>query len=236
MLPPHWKRSDAPGRRDVLRLGGAAMLGLLLGPRRALASVPAARSLSFYCLHTGEAGTIEYYAGGRYQTDALQEINHLLRDHYTDEIKEIDPDLLDLLFVLREGMSSSAAFHVFSGYRSPETNAWKREHDANVALHSFHIQGQAVDVLLPGRDVRQLGRAALALGGGGVGLYHHPGFVHLDTGPVRTWTTARAVRSGPTPHHKRSRSHHQTHRKHPNTHHPQPTRSVKAPTKPRRRG
>jgi uncharacterized protein YcbK (DUF882 family) len=212
MLPPHSRRFDAPGRRDLLRLGGAAMLGLLLGPRRARAVADRGRSLSFYCLHTGEAGTVEYFAGGRYQPDGLRQIDHLLRDHYTDEVRSIDPELLDLLFVLHEGMSSRAAFHVVSGYRSPETNAWKREQGAAVARHSFHIQGQAIDVFLPGRDLRQLGRAALALGGGGVGLYQHPGFVHLDTGPVRTWGSTRPV---PAAHHKRQHHH--------------PARSAKAP-------
>ena len=38
-----------------------------------------------------------------------------------------------------------------------------------------------------GRSLAALHRAALALKAGGVGYYPSPGFVHLDSGPVRHW-------------------------------------------------
>jgi hypothetical protein len=51
----------------------------------------------------------------------------------------------------------------------------------------MHIQGRAVDIRIPGDGLESLHRAALALRAGGVGYYPRSNFVHVDTGPVRTW-------------------------------------------------
>jgi uncharacterized protein YcbK (DUF882 family) len=56
-----------------------------------------------------------------------------------------------------------------------------------VAKHSYHTLGQAVDVRIPGVQLAHLRKAALNLKVGGVGYYPHDNFVHLDTGPVRSW-------------------------------------------------
>jgi uncharacterized protein YcbK (DUF882 family) len=174
-------------RREILGLGARAALGLWLMPRLGRAAVPSDRALSFHCLHTGEALTVEYCAGGCYLPDGLGAIDRLLRDHRTGDVTRIDPALLDVLFTLHRRVASRAPFQVISGYRSPATNAMLRRTGHDVAEHSFHTRGQAVDVYLPDRALRQLGRAALGLGAGGVGYYPRPGFVHLDTGPVRRW-------------------------------------------------
>jgi uncharacterized protein YcbK (DUF882 family) len=79
------------------------------------------------------------------------------------------------------------SFHVLSAYRSPETNAWLRLSRSGVAEHSLHIEGKAVDVRFSGRDLQMVRRLATDLQWGGVGYYSRSGFVHLDTGPVRTW-------------------------------------------------
>jgi len=56
-----------------------------------------------------------------------------------------------------------------------------------VAQHSLHIEGWAIDIRVPGRDLAVLRRAALALEAGGVGYYPRSDFVHVDVGRVRTW-------------------------------------------------
>ncbi|MCC7273877.1 MAG: DUF882 domain-containing protein, partial [Alphaproteobacteria bacterium] len=56
-----------------------------------------------------------------------------------------------------------------------------------VARHSYHVRGQAIDVVLPDREVRAVGDAAVRLHRGGVGIYARSSFLHLDVGPERTW-------------------------------------------------
>jgi uncharacterized protein YcbK (DUF882 family) len=79
------------------------------------------------------------------------------------------------------------SFHVLSAYRSPATNAMLRTYYSGVAEHSMHIEGKAVDVRFLGRDLQMVRRLALDLQWGGVGYYPGSSFVHLDTGPVRSW-------------------------------------------------
>ena len=45
----------------------------------------------------------------------------------------------------------------------------------------------AIDVNLPGRDLRALQKAAVGLKRGGVGYYGKSQFIHVDTGRVRYW-------------------------------------------------
>jgi uncharacterized protein YcbK (DUF882 family) len=174
-------------RRDVLRWGAFALGAACIPTPARAARSRAVRSVSLYSVHTGEALRADYCIDGAYQDDVLREVSWLLRDHRTDEVHPIDPEVLDLLASVRAAVASSAPFHVVCGYRSPETNALRHlESPRSVAVDSFHLYGRAVDVYLPQRDLRQLRRAALALDAGGVGYY--PGsFVHLDNGPPRHW-------------------------------------------------
>ena len=151
------------------------------------AGSPESRALSLFCVHTGEQLKIDYYVDGRYEPDALAAIDHLLRDYHNDEICQFDPRVLNQLYDLRRALGSSEPFHVFSGYRSPETNESYRRLSGRVAEHSYHMTGQAIDIQLPGRDVRQLRNVAVAMRAGGVGYYPQDGFLHLDSGPVRRW-------------------------------------------------
>ncbi|MBK8176523.1 MAG: DUF882 domain-containing protein [Rhodospirillales bacterium] len=145
------------------------------------------RALSFRHRHTDETLNTVYYANGRYLPQALDEVNWLLRDFRTSEIKPIDPQLLDLLYAVRQRLESNESFDVFSGYRSPETNALLRREGWGVARNSLHMQGMAIDIGLPGMETRHIANCALSLQRGGVGIYRRYNFVHLDTGRVRTW-------------------------------------------------
>ena len=88
---------------------------------------------------------------------------------------------------MRGSLDSTEAFNIYSGYRSPETNAAYRRMRGGVAEHSYHVRGKAIDLNLPGRDLRQVRMAALSLESGGVGYYPRSNFVHLDTGSIRNW-------------------------------------------------
>ena len=84
-------------------------------------------------------------------------------------------------------MEHAGPFEIISGYRSPASNNELRNQSRGVAKRSFHLTGQAVDIRLPGVQLAQLRRAAIAQRAGGVGFYPSSGFVHVDTGPFRTW-------------------------------------------------
>jgi uncharacterized protein YcbK (DUF882 family) len=177
-------------RRRFLQWGALGALSALM-PVRGLAairdSLTPERPLSFYNTHTGENLHVVYWVRGKYLPAALAEINHILRDHRTGEIKAIDTRLLDLVYALKERFEDREPFHVISGYRSPKTNALLRANGRGVAENSLHLQGKAVDIRLPGCDLALLRREAIRLRGGGVGYYPGPGFIHIDVGRVRCW-------------------------------------------------
>jgi len=143
--------------------------------------------LWLYNTHTGESVKAVYWAQGEYVPDALAEIDFVLRDFRSGDVKPIAPRLLDLAAELRRALGSNEPIHVISGYRSPATNAMLAAHSGGVATHSLHLLGEALDLRLPGRDLRDVRRAALALHAGGVGYYPRSDFVHIDIGRVRTW-------------------------------------------------
>jgi uncharacterized protein YcbK (DUF882 family) len=172
-------------RRFAAALAGAVPLSTL--PRWARAANPTPRALRFEHLHTGERLSVEYFSGGAYVPDALAAVNHLLRDFRTEDVGEIDPQLLDLLYRLTSLTETHRPFEIISGYRSPATNTMLRQRSSGVASGSLHLKGQAIDIRLGDVQLAALRKAALALEAGGVGYYPASNFVHVDTGRVRTW-------------------------------------------------
>ena len=167
-----------------LATGGAL---LIPGARAAAAATGPARQLAFHNLHTGELLRAVYWEGGRYLPHALAEIDYVLRDFRTGDVRSIDPALLDLLHRLRLALERDWPVHVISGYRRPATNAMLARRSNNVAKNSYHVKGMAIDLRLPDRDLKDLRYVALMLAVGGVGYYPKSDFVHMDTGPVRRW-------------------------------------------------
>lgn len=173
-------------RRGLL-LGAAGFAVAALSGGVAKASAAGPRSLSLYNLHTGEALRATYFEYGAYVPDALQAMNHLLRDFRTGEAHPIAPGLIDLVTTLRSSVETEQTVQVISGYRSPHTNAALQELGHGVATHSLHMQGMAIDIRIPGIQLAHLRDAALALRSGGVGYYPDSDFVHVDVGRVRRW-------------------------------------------------
>jgi uncharacterized protein YcbK (DUF882 family) len=181
----------ALGRRTFLKAGLIGLASLAL-PLPCFAQLTGAadreRSLSLHNTHTGEnLQSLVYWADGDYLPEALADINFLLRDHRTDRVKPIDPKLFDLLHTLSCKLENRKPYQIISGYRSPESNRKLRQTSSGVAKKSFHLAGQAADIRLPGHNLSQLRRAALNLRAGGVGYYPQSGFIHVDTGPRRSW-------------------------------------------------
>lgn len=183
-----------PMRRQVLRVGvtavvaGAAARGVVAMPRPVPTSADEVARLAFVNTHTGEKLDVVYREGPQYLTDAIAEIDRVLRDHRSGEVHPIDRALLDQLDRLGALLGTgSNPFHVISGYRSPATNAMLHARSGGVATRSLHMSGQAIDIRMPGVPLATLHRAALSMQAGGVGYYPRSDFVHVDTGRVRVW-------------------------------------------------
>jgi len=147
------------------------------------------RALAFHNTHTNERIESVYCIAGRYQESGLTAIDWILRDHRTGDVQRIDPQLLDLMHLLKvqaAGADSPAVYEIVSGYRSPRSNELLRTRSGAVARHSLHLKGMAADVRLTGVPLRRLHAAALDLRRGGVGYYTDQ-FLHVDTGRVRSW-------------------------------------------------
>lgn len=145
------------------------------------------RTLAMHNVHTGEQENITFWSDGSYLKGGLDQVNWLLRDFRTGDIKAIDPRLLNILYLLTRKIESNKPVSILSGFRSKKTNEMLRKTTEGVARRSFHMAGRAVDIRLPNISSVNVQKAALRIGGGGVGYYPSSNFVHLDTGPVRTW-------------------------------------------------
>ena len=184
----HPGRIWRPNRRSLLRAGGVSVLGLLAGGVFALARDNPVRSLAIHNIHTGENLTTEYWAEGNYLPGALAQISHVLRDHKTNEAVPVDPSLLDILHSLGRAIGTRGPIHVHAGFRAPSSKDRLIALTGGVPGRSLHLQGMAVDIMLPGCAPAGLYRAARSLQSGGVGYHADKGLVHIDTGPVRHWS------------------------------------------------
>jgi uncharacterized protein YcbK (DUF882 family) len=175
-------------RRSFLK--SSALLASALGVpaiARATPAMPHERTLRMYNTHTGESLRTVFWAEGKFVPEAMNDINKLLRDHRNNSVAQMDPKLLFLLDQVSTQVGGNSVVHIISGYRSPESNLKLHENTTGVAKHSLHLDGKAVDVRIPGRDLASLHKAALHAGGGGVGYYPDSQFVHMDTGRLRHW-------------------------------------------------
>lgn len=92
----------------------------------------------------------------------------------------IDTDAMDRLQALRDHLCKPLI--ITSAYRSPEHN--KR---VKGAKRSKHLEGIAFDVRMDNHDPHKFEAAAREVGFTGFGYYVKSGFMHIDTGPERSW-------------------------------------------------
>jgi uncharacterized protein YcbK (DUF882 family) len=147
------------------------------------------RTLSFHHTHSGEDLTVTFKRNGRYDDDAMKQINHFLRDWRNQDETTMDRRLFDILWEVYRDVDGKAPIQIISAYRSPATNAMLRRRSSGVARASQHMLGHAMDFFIPGVPLEQIRFAGLRLQRGGVGFYPTSGspFVHLDTGNIRHW-------------------------------------------------
>jgi uncharacterized protein YcbK (DUF882 family) len=190
--------------RNIAALAAIALFSTSLTPSSRAANVnmprlhasvqtasPQQYHLRMHHLHTGEDIDVVYRIGNTYIPSALARLNYFLRDHRTEDESHYDPKEFDVLHALMASLGRpNGVIDIICGYRTPWSNNFLRTRSAEtgVAEHSQHMLAKAIDIRVPGVSTIALRNAALALHAGGVGFYPVSQFVHVDVGPVRTWS------------------------------------------------
>ncbi len=173
-------------RRGFLAAAAGLVAGAAMAPP-AVAQAGLPRMLRVRRQVTLDTFSGVYWRDGRYDREALRELDYVFRDLSAAETTPMDPRLFDVMYAVARSLDSDEFYEVISGYRTPETNAARSAQSRRVSTVSLHMSGMAADCRLPGRVGIGLARTAADLQLGGVGLYRRDGFVHLDCGPVRRW-------------------------------------------------
>ena len=150
-------------------------------------SLPQGR-LSLHNINNNERLTVTYRnEHGVYDSEALQALNWALRCHTTNETTTMDLRVIEYLHRLDQALGGGNEIQIISGYRSPLYNSKLRALSQGVAKHSLHMKGKAIDLAIAGIGLDTIRRTAKSFAAGGVGYYPKGGFVHIDSGPFRTW-------------------------------------------------
>jgi len=179
-------------RRSFLKtslIGMALLGGRLAFPNLSVAhsSLPEGR-LRLFNVNTKEQLLVKYRSrSGQYDQGALNDLNYFLRCPHSNQICEMDIQLLEDMNQIGELVGRGKEIRIYSAYRSPSYNDLLIRLGRGAAPKSLHTTGQAVDIAIPGVRLSQVRRAAFNLKRGGVGNYRRQGFIHIDTGPIRYW-------------------------------------------------
>jgi uncharacterized protein YcbK (DUF882 family) len=168
-------------RRDLLIATGVS----ILLSSNAFARPAEPRRLTLKNTHTGETFNGPYRDATGPLPGAVSDLAVFLRDFHADKTGPVDLAMLDFLADVMAATSQSHAT-VLSAYRTKETNEMLAATTFGVAEHSQHIIGRAIDVTFD-RDLGGVEKTALAMRRGGVGWYPSSHFIHLDSGPTRSW-------------------------------------------------
>lgn len=118
----------------------------------------------------------------RVDNEALQRLNHLMRDLRADAVCEMDMDLIELIARIQKHIPNRPLL-ITSAYRTRATNNAIR----GSARGSLHMEGKALDIRVPGFSTLKLRKIARAESDGGIGWYPRRDFIHVDTGERRDW-------------------------------------------------
>jgi len=144
--------------------------------------------LALHNINNNERLTVTYRNElGVYDSEALKALNWALRCHSTNETTTMDLRVIEYLHRLDQALGGGNEIQIISGYRSPAYNSKLRSASQGVAKHSLHMKGKAIDLAIAGVGLDTIRRTARSFAAGGVGYYPKGGFVHIDSGPFRTW-------------------------------------------------
>ena len=146
------------------------------------------RTVSFTNQHTNEEGSFTYMVNGQYNQAVLDKLNWFMRDWRLNEPTKMDPHLFDIIWeVYREvGLPPADRGLVRLPLAADQRDVRRRS--SQVAEHSQHMQGKAIDAHFDdvgtGRNPRHrhadASRRRRLLSAGRT-------WVHIDSGSVRYW-------------------------------------------------
>ncbi len=169
----------------------AALTAALLVPNSTESAVANGdtRTITLSNDHTNESGSFTFMVNGVYDQATLDKLNWFCRDWRLNEPTQMDPHLFDIIWEVYRESGSSQPIDVLSGYRSPQTNAMLRRRSRQVAEHSAHMEGKAIDAHFIDVGTARIRDIAMRMEAGGVGFYPSGAqpWVHIDSGPVRYW-------------------------------------------------
>src|SRR5881275_1483390 len=97
------------------------------------------RTLSFHHTHSDEDLTVTFKRQGRYDEEALKQLDHYLRDWRSQYQTTMDRRLFDILWEVYRDVDGKKPIHIISSYRSPATNAMLHRRSSGVARFSQHM-------------------------------------------------------------------------------------------------
>jgi len=178
------------GRRSMLSALGFSLVAAAPVYSRTFGLIKGAgnaQRIKMYSRITGERVHIYYAIDGHYISEAINEISYFMRDTRENKVKRIDTRTIDIISATYDMMDTVEPYILNSGYRTKKTNDKLRKRSKLVARSSLHVTGQAADISLKTRSVKQISRAAASCSAGGVGRYTRDNFVHIDCGRKRIW-------------------------------------------------
>jgi uncharacterized protein YcbK (DUF882 family) len=148
--------------------------------------------LDLHGANTGDVLKVRFHRPEGYDLDAVALLNWVMRDWREDTMRPVDVKLLWGLAALRARFmrdGHEGTIRLLSGFRTRRTNDLLRRQGRGAAIGSLHLQARAVDFTFAGVETGEVAREAAGLEIGGVGNYPKNGFVHMDTGAVRYWSS-----------------------------------------------
>ncbi len=118
----------------------------------------------------GESAVVNLYKeDGSFDDASLAALDELFRCKRTDETRAVRPELYEMLSRIYDHFGQKR-ISLISGFRHAERDS------------SRHFHASAMDIRIEGVSARQIYEFAesLDMGGLGIGIYPHSGFVHID--------------------------------------------------------
>jgi uncharacterized protein YcbK (DUF882 family) len=117
---------------------------------------------------------------------AMIDLAIFLRDHHENVTGPVFVETLDFLADVMTNAGANRAT-ILSAYRTKKTNEMLATRIFGVAEKSQHLAGRALDITFDSK-LKPAADFARRMSRGGVGWYPQSHFIHLDSGPVRSWT------------------------------------------------